>query len=69
MKFTWFYGFCVLEFSGGSSGEAREAQPPQNFDVKMGGGGLFNVNKIHNSFEFMSQNESRNCNVFVISQL
>ena len=42
-----------------------EAQLPQNFEVKMGGG-RFNVNKIHNSFQFMSQNVYF---LFVISHL
>ncbi len=34
----------------------------QNFEEKMGGGGRFNVNKIHNSFQFMSQNVFFVCN-------
>ncbi len=39
---------------------------PKIFEVKMGGRRGFNVNKIHNSFQFMSQNVYF---LFVISQL
>ncbi len=63
MPFWWVW--CSVRTAALRGGKG--SQPPQNFKVKMGGGGgRFNVNKIHNSFQFMSQNVYF---LFVISQL